>query len=174
MMITTSAVKEGEYNEYYKQYIDQVPGSLGIAQALEKGMEDTKDFFTSLSESELLLRYEEGKWTPKEVLLHLIDTERIFSYRALRFSRMDSTPLQGFEQDDFVLSSDANSRTVDSLIAEYISVRQCSLLLYASMTAQTIANIGTASGSPMSPRAAAFITAGHERHHIRIIKERYL
>ncbi|WP_035336428.1 DinB family protein [Dokdonia sp. PRO95] len=173
-MTHTSELKAGEYNEYYKQYIDQVPGSLGIAQALETGMEDTRDFFTSLSEDELLLRYEEGKWTPKEVLLHLIDTERIFSYRALRFSRMDSTPLQGFEQDDFVLSSDANSRTIDSLIAEYVAVRQCSLLLYASMTAQTIANIGTASGSPMSPRAAAFITAGHERHHIRIIKERYL
>jgi len=173
-MITTSAITAGEYNAYYKQYIDQVPDSLGIAQALEKGMAETKDFFTSLSESELLLRYEEGKWTPKEVLLHLIDTERIFSYRALRFSRMDKTPLQGFEQDDFVLSSDANGRTMDSLIEEYVSVRKCSLLLYESMTAQTIRNIGMASGSPMSSRAAAFITAGHERHHIAVIKERYL
>lgn len=173
-MIRNTEIEETEYNAYYKQYIDQISASSDLIDALKEGLEFTQDFFLSLTEQELLVRYEEGKWTPKEVLLHIIDTERIFSYRALRFSRLDKTPLEGFDQDEFVITSDANNRTVPSLLEEYKSVRLASIMLYNGMTDQTIRNIGMASGSPMSPRAAGFITAGHERHHIDIIKNRYL
>lgn len=173
-MIHRSELNEAAYNSYYKQYIDQVPASSNVLDALSSGLKATVDFFSSLSETELRLRYEAGKWTPKEVLLHIIDTERIFSYRALRFARMDKTPLQGFEQDDYIASSDANSRSIASLLDEYNSVRQASLTLYTSMENTAIITIGEASGSPLSPGAAGFITAGHELHHIKIIKERYL
>ncbi|WP_298353942.1 DinB family protein [uncultured Dokdonia sp.] len=173
-MTTRAEVKEPEYNTYYNQYISQVPEETDLLEALQSGLDFTVSFYNSLSEEQLLLRYAPGKWTPKEVLLHLIDTERIFSYRALRFSRMDATPLQGFEQDDFVASSNANERTISSLLEEYASVRLASLSLFTSMTKETVRVIGEASQSPLSPRAAGFIIAGHERHHITIIKERYL
>ena len=101
-MTTRGEVQEPEYNTYYNQYISQVSEDTDLLEALQSGLDFTVSFYNSLSEEQLLLRYAPGKWTPKEVLLHLIDTERIFSYRALRFSRMDATPLQGFEQDDFV------------------------------------------------------------------------
>lgn len=173
-MTNRSELKSTEFNPYYGLYINQVPESTDLIVALKKGKSFTADFFALLSEEELMLRYDEGKWTPKEVLLHLIDTERVFAYRALRFARKDMTALQGYEQDDFVAYSEANNRTIRSLIEEFNSVRDASISLYTSMTAQTIKHIGEASGSPLSPRAAGFIIAGHERHHIQIIKERYL
>lgn len=167
-------IKEAEHHPYYGQYIDQVPEGLTLLDALTQGMDFTTTFYKTLSEESLLLRYEEGKWTPKEVLLHLIDTERIFSYRALRFGRFDTTALAGFEQDDYVASSNANGRSIDSLIEEYESVRRASIALYTNLSVASITAIGEASGSPLSAAAAGFIIAGHERHHIRIIKERYL
>lgn len=167
-------VQKGEHHSYYTQYIDQVPKGLDLLDALEQGLTYTTDFYRSLNETQLLLRYEDGKWTPKEVLLHLIDTERIFSYRALRFARQDQTPLAGFEQDNFVTMSAANGRSVESLLEEYQSVRRASVALYKNMNDTMIITTGQASGSALSPRAAAFITAGHERHHLRIIKEWYL
>lgn len=168
------AIQAGEHHPYYAQYIDQVPEGLTLLEALTQGMAYTLDFYSGLNEQQLLLRYKAGKWTPKEALLHLIDTERIFSYRALRFARQDQTSLAGFEQDDFVASSEANTRSIAGLLEEYESVRRASIALYKNLSDAMIATTGQASGSELSARAAGFITAGHERHHIRIIKERYL
>ncbi len=172
-MVLSKELQHTEYNEYYKQYIDQVPEHLSLIEALKTGKEYSSRFFLKLTNDQLLSRYEVNKWTPKEVLLHLIDTERIFSYRALRFLRQDETSLPGFDQDDYVLSSNANTRSITSLVNEYESVRDASIALYDSINADQNF-IGRASDSPLSSRAAGFIIAGHERHHIRIIKERYL
>lgn len=173
-MIKRQDITEKEHNTYYTQYINQVPNELSLVDALEKGLDDTAHFFKSLTAAQQELRYEADKWTPKEILLHLIDTERIFSYRALRFGRNDMSPLVGFDQDQYVLHSNARKRTIKDLVAEYTHVRKATVSLYAYMTPTAISTIGEASGSVLSPRAAAFITAGHERHHIRLIKERYL
>lgn len=103
-----------------------------------------------------------------------MDTERIFAYRALRFARKDDTPVQGFEQDDYIVPSKAHSRTIDSLLHEYKSVREATLTLFKYMDEEMLKFVGMASGSTLSARAAGFIIAGHDRHHIAIIKERYL
>lgn len=167
-------ITKSEHHDYYTQYIDQVPEALSLDTALEKGLEFTTTFFKSLSVEQQNLRYAAGKWTPKEVLLHIIDTERIFSYRGLRFGRKDISALVGFDQDQYVANSKASKRSIEDLLQEYMHVRNATISMYTSMDKDAIAFVGEASGSPLSPRAAAFITAGHERHHIRIIKERYL
>jgi hypothetical protein len=109
-----------------------------------------------------------------EVFQHIIDTERVFQYRALRFSRNDKTPLQGFEQDDFVIESGANSKSIQTMISEYKAVRASTLSLYATLSSDVLTRIGTASDSPMSVGAIGLITCGHQRHHRDIIRERYL
>ena len=119
-------------------------------------------------------RYAPGKWTIKEVLIHICDTERIFAYRALRIGRGDITPLPGFEQDDYVPVSQANSRSIKNILAEYESVRKATLTLFNSMPRQAFTHIGTCNNSPVSLRALAYMIAGHEMHHVAIIKERYL
>lgn len=173
-MIKRQNITDKEYHSYYTQYIDQVPNGLELVEALEKGLLFTSNFFKGLAKDQQDLRYAEGKWTPKEVLLHIIDTERIFSYRALRFGRKDLSTLVGFDQDQYVLHSNASNRTMDDLVEEFTHVRRATISLYNHMTDQALVSLGEASGSNLSPRAAAFIIAGHERHHVRIIEERYL
>ena len=168
-----SDVTSTEYRESYKHYIQLAP-DLEITASLNKTHKDTIAFFENLPTGKLEFRYAEGKWTPKEVLQHLMDTERIFAYRALRIARQDSTPIPGFEQDDYVLPSKANDRTIQDLLEEYKSIRQASISLFKSFDEEMWARIGTASGSPMSARAAASILPGHELHHMQVINERYL
>ena len=163
-----------EFNPYYSQYINKVAPDLDLVTALENSQQATQAFYSALPNDMETYRYEEGKWTPKEVLQHLMDTERVFSYRALRFARNDKTALVGFEQDDFVLHSDANDRTLDSLLTEYNAVREATISFYSGLTDEVLPKVGTASGSNLSVRAAGFITAGHDLHHIQIIQERYL
>jgi len=172
--MTRLMLEKREFNPYYAQYIEQVSADLDLIAALNHSRETLVDFFQTLPEDKLTYRYQEGKWTPKEMLQHLIDTERVFTYRALRFSRNDKSELMGFEQDDFVLNSRANDRSVQDLLNEYQAVREASIALYKSSTDDTLSEVGVASGSPLSARAAGYITAGHDLHHIRLIQERYL
>ena len=163
-----TAIQTSELDPYYKVYINKVNAKRELIEALSLGQMETLEFFKGLTQSQWDLSYDTGKWTPKEVLLHLIDTERIFSYRALRFARKDTTPLSGFDQDHYVAVSAARSRDSQSLIAEYTAVRDSSIALFKSFDAQRLAKIGTASGGPFSTRALGFIIAGHEIHHIEI------
>lgn len=172
--MTSQDLHASEHHDYYAQYINLVPKDQTLLEALRSGMKTTIAFFESLDETTLNYRYAEGKWTPKEILLHLIDAERVFSYRALRFARKDSTPLQGFEQDDYIRPSKAYDRSVPSLLKEYRAVREATIALFETMDNEMLSSIGVASGSNLSARAAGFITAGHDRSHIKIIKERYL
>ncbi|NRB50495.1 MAG: DinB family protein [Saprospiraceae bacterium] len=162
-----------EFNPYYQTYVGKV-GEGNILSILEQQEAEMASFYESIPEDRWEYRYAEGKWTPKEVLLHIIDAERVFSYRALRVGRADTTPMPGFDQDPYVETSAANDRTPASLIAEYRAVRQATLALFKNLPASAWDQLGTASDSPISPLALACIIAGHEIHHSMITKERYL
>lgn len=163
----------GEYNSFYQPYIDKVGGN-NVYDGLRNNHITTIPFFKSISKGKLNYRYAENKWTVKEILLHLIDTERVFAYRAMRIARKDQTELHGFDQDAFVAQSRATQRSIESLLAEYTSVRMATVSLFDSFDQGSLAQIGTANNSGLSVRAIAFIILGHENHHLQIIKERYL
>lgn len=168
-----SEISDSEYGSYYANYISK-GGTLSLLSGLEQGMLNTKAFFESVPEDKLEYRYAEGKWTVKEIIQHLIDTEHVFVYRALRFARQDKTTLPGFEQDDYVLASVANRRTRDQLINDYLDLRESTIALFSSFSKKMLEQIGEASSADMSVRAIGFILIGHEKHHIDVIKERYL
>lgn len=162
-----------EFNPYYKVYIDKVLGKP-LLKALEDGRNDTIQFFNSIPESKLEYVYAEGKWTPKEILLHLIDADRVFSIRALFFARSEDANLSGFDENIFAKNSNANSRSITNLIEEYKLVRNATIALFESLSDDNLKNTGNASGSTLSARAAGFIICGHEIHHTEVIQERYL
>lgn len=162
-----------EYNSYYTPYI-QLATNENICKGLTINLKKVVDFYKSIPEEKLDYCYAEDKWSVKDILLHIIDTERIFSYRALRISRNDKTPILGFEQDDYVLYANAKNRSIDSLLDEYVSVRQSTLSLFEPFTDAQLKFTGLASGSPISVRAIGYILTGHENHHNNVIVERYL
>ena len=168
-----SEIAATEFHSYFKSYMDKV-GDISLKEALDNGWEDTISFFESIPESKLNFRYSKGKWTIKDILLHLIDAERAFSYRALQFARSDNADLEGFDENIFVENAQANSRTLLSLIGEYDKVRQSSIYLFNSFSNDVLKRTGKANGKTLSIRAAGFLICGHEIHHKEIIKERYL
>ena len=171
--MTKEHLNPDEYNSYYQRYIDKTTG-LTLKQGLKESGDATISFLESIPDNKLDFRYDADKWTIKEIIQHLIDTERIFMYRALRIARRDDTALPGFDQDDFAHNSRANERSIIDLMNDYKAVRLSSLILYDSFNEEELILKGTASDSPISVRALAFITMGHELHHCEIIKEKYL
>ena len=165
---------EGEYAPYAIMYIGLLPDDGLVLKYLKENLEATKDFILSLPEERLAYRYAEGKWTIKEILAHVVDDERIYAYRALRFARNDRTELPGFEQDDYALYSGANERDVKDLLNEFATVRQATISLFEGLPDEALVRAGTADGKIMSVRAAAYHIAGHEMRHVGIIRERYL
>jgi uncharacterized damage-inducible protein DinB len=166
--------KEGEYAPYTIMYIGLLPDDGLVLKHLQDNLKATKDFILSLPEEKLTYRYAEGKWTIKEILVHIIDDERIYAYRALRFARNDKTELPGFEQDDYALHSGANERDIKDILKEFETVRNSTISLFNGLDGQALTRTGVADGKVMSVRAAAYHIAGHELRHIKIIKERYL
>ncbi len=172
--MTRADLKPTEYNAYYERYIQQTSGETTLIEGLKADQKMVIDFFSSLSKDKLEYRYQPEKWTIKELLQHIIDTERIFMYRLLRIARKDTTPLSGFDQDIYVDPSEANNKSMEDLIGEFAATRMYSLNLISSISDENLKNIGTASDSPVSARACGFILLGHSVWHIDIIKERYL
>ncbi len=166
--------KEGEYAPYAIRYIGLLPDDGLVLEHLKNNLEVTRDFLLSLPEERLTYRYAEGKWTIKEILLHIADDERIYNYRALRFARKDTTELPGFEQDDYAQHSGANERTINDLLGELATVREATISLYNGLDCDALTRAGMASGNFMSVRAIAYHIAGHELRHINIIRELYL
>ncbi|WP_432410433.1 DinB family protein [Rasiella sp. SM2506] len=166
-------LSNNEFHTYYKGYIERALNKP-LLQGLAEGMLETHEFFDAIPEAKQEYRYKEGKWTPKEILLHLIDTERVFAYRALQFARAKNVEIRGFDQDEFVENSNANERTMQHLLEEYLAVRTAQIILFSSFSEQTLQHTGIASNSPLSVRAAGYIICGHEKHHIAIVNERYL
>lgn len=172
--MTTQDLITEELNPFYSTYINLVPKSVNLIDGFEIGLKNVEAFFKSIPKEKLDYKYAEDKWTIKEVFQHIIDTERIFMYRCLRVARHDKTALAGFEQDDYIVPSKANSKSIESLQEEYRTTRQHSIVLLKSLSDADLKCIGQASGNVMSARSAAFSTIGHEIHHMNIIKERYL
>ncbi|EAR01205.1 DinB family protein [Maribacter sp. HTCC2170] len=168
-----SELKAEDYNPFYQTYID-VLGDVELFDLLRKQLDNFPQFLASLPDEKLSYAYADGKWTIAEALLHVLDTERVFQYRALRFMRGDSTPLPGFDQDTFVPNSNADRRTKESIIEEYKAVRRSTIALFSNMNGKSLQNVGMASDSPMSVAALGFIICGHQKHHRNVIRERYL
>lgn len=166
--------REGEYNPYAIIYIKLLPDDDLVLKYLKENFEKIKEFTQSLPADKLTYRYAENKWTIREILVHIMDDERIYAYRALRIARNDKTPLPGFEQDDYVPFSKANQRSLASIFKEYKTVRRATLSLFTSFNHEDHLKIGTANDHPVSVRAMAYHITGHELHHLNIIKERYL
>lgn len=164
---------ETEYAPFYARYIDLAP-DLQIVDALQNSANEFTTFYKNLSDQQALFKYAPNKWTLKELLLHCIDTERIMACRALRFARNDKNELAGFEQDDYVLQSNANQRTIKSLLDEYVCVRKSTISLFEGFDSKFLKRYGVANGNLMSVRALGYVISGHELHHLEICKTRYL
>ncbi len=162
-----------EFAPYYKNYIKLVP-EQDIVKGLLKQKEEMLHFFKTIPVFKHEFKYAEGKWTIKDIILHLIDAERIFTYRALRIARNDKTELPGFEENDYVVTANANNREYESLLAEYETVRNASISLFETFTTDDLLRIGMASNNNVSVRAIGYIILGHELHHKNVILERYL
>lgn len=161
-----------EHAAFYARYIALVPDGDIVARLRAQG-DELANALASVSEVRGGFRYAEGKWTIREVVGHLIDAERIFSYRALRIARGDATPLAGFDENAYVPESGADARPLADLVAELRAVRESTGRLFASLPAAAWTRTGTASGQPVSVRALAWITAGHAAHHLGLLRERY-
>lgn len=168
-----SRPQASEYASYYGKYINLVPEG-NILEILSDQILSVEKLFSAITEEKSKFRYEEGKWSIRELLGHITDTERVFAYRALRFSRNDKTSLPGFEQDDFVPNSNHDNVLLKNLVEEFILVRKSNIKLFELFTDEMWLRTGTASGNAMSARAVAFNLAGHLIHHSNVLKEKYL
>ena len=162
-----------EYAPFYAGYIAKVKGD-DLIGALEANLEEFSRTLGAVAEIRGGFAYAPGKWTLKEVIGHVIDAERVFSYRAMRIARGDETPLPGFDEKGWVPRSGANDRTIADLLAELRAVRAATLALLRHLPADSVARRGTASGNGVTVRALAWILAGHPMHHLGILRERYL
>lgn len=162
-----------EYATYYETYISLVPEGA-VTDILAKQLEETTEFIAGLSEELANYRYAEGKWTLKEVIGHINDTERIMNYRLLRIARGDQTPLAGYDDEAYVAQASFSSLPFSLLLEDYAAVRRSTLTLLRGLPQEAWSREGVANNSKLTARALAYIIAGHELHHIRVIKERYL
>ena len=161
-----------EYDPYYGRYIDKVPEG-DLLRTLEDQARETQSLLAGLSDAKALHRYAPGKWSIKEVIGHVADTERVYSYRALRFARADATALPGFDENAWVPAGNFDARPLADLAAELDAVRRTTLALFRGLDAAALARRGTANDAAVSVRAIAWIIAGHERHHVALLHERY-
>ncbi len=169
-----SEVKTSEYNDFYNRYINLLPKDLDLINGYITGKKTIIQFLKSIPKEKLNYKYQPKKWTVKEVIQHIIDTERILIYRCFRIAREDKTPLSSFEENFYVKPSGANNKSILELINEYETSRNNSITLIKSLSDENLKFVGIASNSPLSARAASFITLGHEIWHINMIKEKYL
>jgi hypothetical protein len=164
---------ETEYVPYYGKYVSLVAG-VDILSALSSQLPETLALLASVPESQGNFRYAPGKWSIKELVGHILDGERIFAYRALRFARNDKTPVPGFEQDDYIRNASFDAHPLQDLAAEFESVRRATIFLFRHLDADAWMRRGVASESEVSVRALAYMIAGHELHHVGILRDRYL
>ncbi len=162
-----------EYSPYYETYLRQVT-EPDVLPVLSEQLRATATLFRSFSDDGAGQSNEPGKWSVKQILGHLVDCERIFAYRALRFARTDATPLPGFEHEPYMQAANFNDRPLRDLVDEYEHVRQATIDLFRSLSPEACLRRGIADGKSISVRALAWNIAAHERHHTTILRERYL
>lgn len=164
----------GEYPFYASMYIDLLPNDGLLLKHLKDNLDLVKSIISALPEEKWSYRYAPDKWTIKEVLVHIIDDERIYAYRALCFARNEKIDLPGFEQDEYVLYSNANERSMDNIVEEYEAVRFATIALFNGFDQTALLRQGVANKNKATVRALGYHIAGHEMHHVNIIKEKYL
>ena len=160
-----------EYADFYADYVSHVPDGP-IEEFLLKQWDELVAFLQGVSEDDASKPMGKDKWSIKQVLGHLCDSERVMSYRMLRFARGDQKELQGFEQDDYVAAADFNSRVQHDLMVEFKNIRGATIALVGSIGPEAEVRTGTANGSPVSVRALAYIIGGHAQRHLNLMKER--
>lgn len=162
-----------DHAPFYARYLQRLPPDRPVLALLREQAEETAARLRPLDEQRADLAYAPGKWTVREVAGHLADCERIFGYRALRIARADETPLASFDEDRFVAAAHFERRPLADILAELAHLRAANLLMFEGLDAQELARAGTASGARVTVAALAAIIAGHERHHLSILRERY-
>ena len=162
-----------EYAPFSAGYVNRV-GRTYLPYLLKQEATRVRDFFAALPPEKQSYAYAPGKWTPREILGHISDTERIMAYRALRIARGDESPLPGFEENSYVAAANFNERSMEDLLDEFDTVRRATLSLVNSLAPDVLANRGTASEHTVSVRALLYIIAGHARHHEAVIREKYV
>jgi hypothetical protein len=162
-----------EYAPFYQGYVSQVPDG-DVLDLLERQLGDTIHLLGQVPEERAEHRYAEGKWSIKEVAGHIVDTERVFAYRVLCFARGDAGPLPGFDENTYVANGGFAGRTLRDLVGEFVHVRRGNLHMFRGFDEAAWAREGIANGKRITVRALPFIMAGHERHHVRLLRERYL
>ena len=164
----------GDYAPYFQNYMNQVPDDGDLLKHLKDIQKETEQLILSLPEEKLTYRYAEGKWTIKDILVHLMDAERIFAYRALRFSRADETPLSGFDENVYVPVANANARKIKDILKEGAALRAANIAFIKTLDRKALKRKGLASNKDTSVRALVNLIYGHQRHHLNMIRERYL
>lgn len=167
-------LQSNEYNQYYQKYIDQLADDTDLINGLASDKEQLINYFKSIDSNKLEYRYQPEKWTIKEVFQHLIDTERVFTYRCFTIGRQDKTQLPGFDENEYVPPSEANKKSLQTLIDEFSTTRDFTLSIFKSLSDKNLKEIGNANGGSLSARACGFIILAHELWHIKITNERYL
>ena len=168
----TARPEAGEYAPYYEKYVSRIAGN-DILATLDEQRRQMLLLLSGRDEADGDIRYAPGKWSAREVLGHICDAERIFSYRALRIARNDATPLPSFDENAYVANGPFAHRPLPDLIEEFIAVRRATLSLLRNLDEADWTRRGTASNNPVSVRALAYIIAGHESHHRRLLEEKY-
>ena len=169
-----AAPLKGTYPAYAEMYLNTLPPATDVLQYLSASFNEIKTLVSGLSEEQLLFRYEPGKWSIKEVLVHLVDDERIYSYRALRFARNDHAALPGFDQDEYNRYAEADQRRLDNILDEYATVRFATISLFNNLPEASLDRGGVADNHETSVRGLVWHIAGHQQHHINIIRQKYL
>jgi len=163
-----------EYARYQAAYINLVDPTYSLAEELEISVHNFIHFVREIPMDKYDYRYAEGKWTIKDIIQHVIDSERIFAYRALRFARADETSLPGFEENMYANNAHGTERSINELLTEMSAVRHANIMMFKSFKEQEFLRKGTASGYTVSVRALGFLIIGHQNHHMKIFRERYL
>ena len=169
----STELQAGEYHKFYEPYIKAL-GDVELMEMLQKQYVNFPQFLASIPLEKFQYSYAEGKWTVAQVLVHILDAERVFQYRALRFARNDATALPGFDQDAYVPFSGAEEISKEAVVEQYLAIRQSTITLFSSFDDEALMRKGTASNVSMSVRALGFFCCGHQKHHKQILKDRYL
>ena len=172
-LVRTVRPEESEYYSYYRRYISLVPHG-DVVHQLETQLAETRSLLAPLSAEQAAYRYAPDKWSVREVVGHISDTERVFTYRAMRFARNDATPLPGFDENAFVANASFDERSLESLVDELIAVRGATIAFFRGLSSDEWGRQGVANDKAMSVRALAWTIAGHELHHREILRTRYL
>lgn len=171
--MNSNQLQTSEYALFYAPYVQTLENVI-LLEELEISVHRLRNFVQEIPMDKYDYQYAEGKWTIKDILQHLIDSERVFAYRALRFARRDFTPLPGFEENDYAEVANGSKRSIRDLLTELGIVREATLCLFRTFSDETLQLKGIASGREMSVRALGFIIIGHQNHHQQIFQERYL